>query len=833
MEYFWNNIMNKKQLKTLIKTRKSSSAHGIDGLSNALFTCATKWAAKYFKVILKAIKLTECFPEHWKDSKVVLIYKHDDPDQCNNWRPISITTTSYIIIMMQFACAFQNLIVRNRFISDCQKGFIKGTNGCLQHSTTAQELINQAFRSKEDIFIASIDLTNAFGEIPHKLIFNNLKAVGFDEKLINIAKNCYKDSTNIIQTISFKSKKFVVRKGVKQGCPLSPLLFDLAIDPLLRVINAKHKDEGFKGIAIQAYADDLLLISKSENGLKNILETVDVFCNYAKLKINVKKCGIYSYMLNNNRRVSSNESFKLNNQEIPKIQLLTLKEYLGAPIARSYVVKMIHSDSLIKSTLNKITLIQQSHLKLNQKIDAIKRFIIPSFDYELTCNNCKIKDLINLNKEIRKMLNNHLQAIATPIAVFHTNWKNGGLGIQDLTERARILYIKSFLELNYWSDSKVTKLFKELTKNEMELRDIHKNDEDSIFLDWNLNNMKQGTQSLCIKALKSAKKLNIEIKKQDKKTFYITDLNTKDCYSNINGTKTLLKVLNKIVNLRWTKKLTSLPLKGHSFNTLIKSSCSSFFLNPIMTKANDNIVRFAINGRCNNLPTGEILAHKNPTPICPICHSGNDNLKHRINACLPKKSLYKIRHNNVVEDIIKAIDKNSNQQFVFHRSTHVHVPNMRQLEPENNRLLPDIWFIDNVKNQLTIIEVSIPYGDMKTVNQELISSLDYTSNVKTEKYKTLCEDCQNKLQMNVKFYPIIVSTLGAVSKKTFNNIKQLLNGNMKDTRRCARDISYSAIKDSALIYWGILKRNNASTASTQDSEESRDEAVPAGQQSEE
>ena len=71
MEYFWNNIMNKKQLKTLIKTRKSSSAHGIDGLSNALFTCATKWAAKYFKVILKAIKLTECFPEHWKDSKVV------------------------------------------------------------------------------------------------------------------------------------------------------------------------------------------------------------------------------------------------------------------------------------------------------------------------------------------------------------------------------------------------------------------------------------------------------------------------------------------------------------------------------------------------------------------------------------------------------------------------------------------------------------------------------------------------------------------------------------------------------------------------------------------
>jgi hypothetical protein len=85
---------------------------------------------------------------------------------------------------------------------------------------------------------------------------------------------------------------------MKQGCPLSPLLFDLAIDPLLKAVDLLHKEDGYtmqvnsKNVSstIQAYADDILLFSETRGGMERILQTVGLFCQYANIKLNPKKC---------------------------------------------------------------------------------------------------------------------------------------------------------------------------------------------------------------------------------------------------------------------------------------------------------------------------------------------------------------------------------------------------------------------------------------------------------------------------------------------------------------------------------------------------------------
>ncbi|OHT00118.1 hypothetical protein TRFO_08113 [Tritrichomonas foetus] len=640
------------------------------------------------------------------------------------------------------------------------------------------------------------------------MIFNNLKHIGFDEGFIDFFRNCYKDSYNIIQTLGFKTDKITIRKGVKQGCPMSPLLFDVAIDPLLRIVHAKHHDDGVCDTCIQAYADDIILISKSSQGLDNMLCTLESFCDYSCLKINAAKCGIYTYILDNNRRVSTDTIFHIFGQEIPKIQLLSLKEYLGAPIARSHVVKMVHSNALIQEITNKINLIDGSPLRLNQKLDAVRRFIIPSLDYELTCNNCRMNDLNAINKLIRKMINSHLNVNSTPIAAFHVDWKDGGLGLQDLTERAKALYIKAFMELNYWSNSRTKSLFKKFTIDERNFRRIQKNDDNSIFMKWNLNSLRQGTQSLCIKAIKALRKLNIQLKKSDD-NFSLVDLSSTTNYDKIDDTHKLLLSLKRMFNERWKLKLTSLPLKGHTFHTTIKSPYSSFFLSPAVTKANDEIVKFAVNARCNNLPTGEVVAHGDVTPQCIICHQGLDNLKHRLNCCNVRKSEYKIRHNYVVEDIIKAIDDVHQQHFLFHRSKTIRFNGLNNLEDDNKRLMPDIWFIDHTNNVLNIIEVSVPYGCISERNGG-VSTLDLTIEEKRMKYAHLCEDCENKSNMKVQFYPIIVSSLGAIPKQTLSALKRLLKNNMSKVKYYAHEISFSAIRGSARIYWNTGKFNNNS-----------------------
>ena len=824
MEKFWDTVLNKKILRKVIGSRKSASAHGLDGLSNAVYSCAPKLASKYFINILRTIKLTRKFPQHWKIAKVVLLYKNKDPSIINNWRPISITSTAYRIIMTQFTNAFQLLNNEVNFLSIYQKGFIKNCNGCIQHAVTIQELINHAARNKLNIYIASIDLTNAFGEIPHKLIFNNLKHLGFKEDLIEILSECYKDSSNFLQTINFKSDKIPLRKGIKQGCPLSPLLFNIAIDPLIRIINSRFHGEGIENICIQAYADDIVLIANNESALNEMLKTMEIFCRYAHLKINANKCGIYSYLLENNRRVSTNTEFKIFNELIPNIHLLTLKEYLGAPIARSHVTKMLHSEAILKDISNKLVLIGESCLRFNQKLDAIRRFIIPCLDYELTCNNCNVNTLKQTNKLIRNIINKDLNAIATPIPLFHMNWKDGGLNIPDLTQRARVLTIKTFLDLNFWSSNRTMELFQKLTEDERTFRKIQKDDDDSRFFDWNINNLNNGTESLCIKTIKAVKKLELYVWK-DEDGINIADETPLDTRTTTSS-REFLKRIKKGLDYKWQENMTQMPLKGHSFDSLKNSACSSFFLSPRITKANNNVVKFAVNARCNNLPTGEIIAHGENVPKCTICNNGPDNIKHRLNACKLRFSKYKERHNAVVEDLIRFIDQSSNQQFTFHRSTSIKIPGMNQLELENQKLLPDIWFVDLVNNKLILIEVSIPYGCLTHINGNVISTLEKVTREKTNKYAALKEDCAIKTNLNVKFYPIIVSSLGAVPHNTFNCLKKLLKNDSKLTKVCARAISFSAIKGSALIYWNINNRQrNQLVASVQ---ENQDDNQPAG-----
>jgi hypothetical protein len=91
----------------------------------------------------------------------------------------------------------------------------------------------------------------------------------------------YKNTTVRIWSCGTASNPVEIKKGVKQGCPLSPLLFDLCVDPLITLIK-KHTEDGYVAdglgsATIQAYADDMILISNSEEGLQRQINRAEKF----------------------------------------------------------------------------------------------------------------------------------------------------------------------------------------------------------------------------------------------------------------------------------------------------------------------------------------------------------------------------------------------------------------------------------------------------------------------------------------------------------------------------------------------------------------------------
>lgn len=114
-----------------------------------------------------------------------------------------------------------------------------------------------------------------------------MKRRGFPIELIKAIKNLYQNSFTNFHVNGEISDSIQIKRGVRQGCPLSPTLFNLCLESLLKKIQIKHKDDGFNipldngeilNFTVQAYADDVILISHSPEAMQRMLNTVEKFC---------------------------------------------------------------------------------------------------------------------------------------------------------------------------------------------------------------------------------------------------------------------------------------------------------------------------------------------------------------------------------------------------------------------------------------------------------------------------------------------------------------------------------------------------------------------------
>ncbi|GIY48840.1 retrovirus-related Pol polyprotein from type-1 retrotransposable element R2 [Caerostris darwini] len=105
-------------------------------------------------------------------------------------------------------------------------------DGVLEHNFILQTSIERARASKRDICIAWLDVTNAFGTLPHSAIFHLLRSNGAGEPLVRLVEDIYTQSATSILTEEGVSPHIPISSGVQQGCPLSGLLFNIAIDPV-------------------------------------------------------------------------------------------------------------------------------------------------------------------------------------------------------------------------------------------------------------------------------------------------------------------------------------------------------------------------------------------------------------------------------------------------------------------------------------------------------------------------------------------------------------------------------------------------------------------------
>ena len=686
---------------------------------------------------------------------------------------------------------------------------MKIPSGAAEHALSLNELVHHANRKNKSIIIVTIDFRDAFGSVPHDLINKTMKEIGFDKNFRKMIMDSYNNSSTRICVNGMIGKKYLFRRGVKQGCPLSPTLFNLCIEPLLRKLN-KMEDDGYNWKKLirtaQAYADDLVLVSKSVEGMKNLIRTVEEFCNFAGgMKVNASKCATLAYLWKDGRRVTIDDNLMIQGEEIPTYSLHTAVNYLGLPVATNINAKKKHMFSKLSEMERDTIKVTDSSLDFKYKIDAIKKFILPRIDYEMMAGIAPANALKKLDSLLRGKINEALNTAGLPKEVFYMKINNGGLGLVKLWEREKILekilQIRSFVGLKDSNDEYIRKLLKYSCKDEISFRKVNI-EESSSFLNIPAKTngsidgkAKRGTANILSRVVKALFSLNIGLTMNEDEKLMLKDLeDIREEEIKIDSTN-CTKTLNKIIERRYASKIGNHNLKGHTFVTLRKSPNSNFFMQH-WSNTRDSIVKFAFKARCNALMTGEVNKHKNNVDgNCQLCGQ-LESLQHICNACIPRRPKYTVRHNEVQKILIDALIEEDRNRIIYNNCT-VKGKNGERLTGDVNKLKPDIWWWKD--DVLNIMEITIPYGMLSDHDTEVRkSTLEIRRKQKETKYKELVTQCKNQFQCKVNFSVIIVSSLGAIPYDTIKDLRFYFGNKRRLNSLCRRLVTIS-LRESMFI----------------------------------
>ncbi|KRZ01857.1 Retrovirus-related Pol polyprotein from type-1 retrotransposable element [Trichinella zimbabwensis] len=239
--------------------------------------------ASLFNLWLKAGKL----PVSVKASRTIFIPKIDGTSDISKCRPITIASMLYRL----FSRIITKGLATAVHLSERQKAFLPDVNGVFENTSSLYAFIKDAKARSKEIYIAMLDLAKAFDSVPHERIIRALRRKNVHPASIDLIANML-TGTTYAEIKGLKGNTVQICNGVRQGDPLSPLLFCLFLDEMIVRLQESGPAFDFKGrkISALAFADDMTLLADSAAGLKILLKVASDFLAESGMMLNADKC---------------------------------------------------------------------------------------------------------------------------------------------------------------------------------------------------------------------------------------------------------------------------------------------------------------------------------------------------------------------------------------------------------------------------------------------------------------------------------------------------------------------------------------------------------------
>ncbi|KAL3699779.1 hypothetical protein R1sor_017801 [Riccia sorocarpa] len=373
---------------------------GIDGMSPEVMRLLWPFIGRSFCAAGREFWLSGSLLPFFKDGLIFLLPKVENPATLGQWRPITLLNTVYKVLAKLLASRLA--LVLPTLVPREQQGFVKGRTP--QNCVITFSLVHEALkRERRSAFFVSLDQDKAYDRLLPSFLWRDLQHLDFPVSFVNAVKALQEGVESTILFNGHLLSPFKIGKGVRQGCPLSPLLFVLASIPLIQKIKAENARGSILAVNLgpgidmssMCLADDLAIFTQiHRDSFTNLLVFLDLATGG---RVNLKKSKVLMI------GVATRPPDWLSGFGLSVVGQTEVTRYLGAPLSTTWR-GIDNGQTLLQSLHSKTQYFSSSLLPFESRVLALKHGVFLALIYQMSNTKFKRTSLHECNKILRGFL---------------------------------------------------------------------------------------------------------------------------------------------------------------------------------------------------------------------------------------------------------------------------------------------------------------------------------------------------------------------------------------------------------------------------------------------
>ena len=388
--------------KTIQKAR-SRSAPGPNGIPFTLY----KRCPGTRQLLVNVLQLAwsrRVVCKEWKKAEGIYIPKEQNSKSINQFRPISLLNVEGKIFFAILAKRLTDYLTTNGFVdTSVQKGGVPGVPGCLEHSTMIWEAIQRAKAERRDLHVIWLDLANAYGSVPHQLIWLALQMYHIPRPMVKLLQAYFSDFMMRFSTTRYTTQWIPLEVGIAMGCTVSPILFVLVMQVILRAAESRCSGADLGGglhmPPLKAFMDDTTILASQETEARSIMDRLQQVITWAGMKFKPQKSRSLSLKKG---KVSPNLMFTIDEEAIPTVSQQPVKS-----LGRVYDASLKDSArarETKEATLAGLARIDGCGLQGRYKIWIFQHILLPKLLWPLLVYEVCLSTVESIEATISKFL---------------------------------------------------------------------------------------------------------------------------------------------------------------------------------------------------------------------------------------------------------------------------------------------------------------------------------------------------------------------------------------------------------------------------------------------